>query len=84
VHPLAIAGLASAGFGLLIAILFGQSGQGVPFLGLLMAGAAWGIWYHNNGGKLPPEVDKLIEQAKAQVQPAKDQGPDAGKSPEKK
>jgi hypothetical protein len=65
IRPLALAGLASAGFGLLIAILFGQSGRGVPVLALLVAGAAYGMWFYNNGGRLQPEVAKakaLIEQ----------------------
>jgi hypothetical protein len=71
VHPLALAGLASAGFGLLVAILFGQSGQGVPFLGLLVAGAAWGMWFHNGGGHLQPEIDKLKGLINQVTQPGK-------------
>jgi hypothetical protein len=59
IRPLALAGLASAGFGLLVAILFGQSGRGVPVLALLVAGAAWGMWFHNNGGQVRVEIDNV-------------------------
>jgi hypothetical protein len=58
VRPLAMAGLAAAGFGLIVAILFGHSGKGVPVFGLLVSAAAWGLWLRNTG-QLPPEMKKF-------------------------
>jgi hypothetical protein len=57
-RPLAMAGLAAAGFGLLVAVLFGHSGKAMPVFGLLVSAAAWGMWLKNTG-QLPDEIKKV-------------------------
>jgi hypothetical protein len=57
--PLAIAGLAAGGVGLLGAIFLGRSGKAVPFLGLLVSAVAFGLWLQKNDPRVRAEVDKL-------------------------
>ena len=67
VRPLALAGLVAGGLGLLGAILLTRSGKGAPVLALLVSGAAYGIWFHNNGGQLQAEMQKLRAKLPAEL-----------------
>jgi len=57
--PIAIAGMALAGVGMLGAILLGRVGRAMPMLGLLVSAIAYGLWMKNTGQKLPIEIPKM-------------------------
>lgn len=57
--PLAMAGLTAAGLGLLGAILLGRAGKGMPVLGLLVSGAALGLWLHKHDPQVRAKIDQI-------------------------
>jgi hypothetical protein len=57
--PIAIAGLASAGLGMLGAVLIGRVGKAMPLFGILVSVIAYGLWMKNTGQKLPIELPKM-------------------------
>jgi hypothetical protein len=61
-RPLAMAGLVAAGLGMLGAILLENTGKGVPLLGLVVSGIAFGLWAQKNDPRVQAEVEKLKQQ----------------------
>jgi hypothetical protein len=57
--PIALGGLASAGLGMLGAILLGRVGKVMPLFGILLSAIAYGLWMKNTGLKLPVELPKI-------------------------
>jgi hypothetical protein len=61
-RPLAMAGLVAAGLGMLGAILLENTGKGVPLLGLIVSGVAFGLWAQKNDPRVQAEVEKIKQQ----------------------
>ena len=59
--PLAEAGGAIAGVGFITATLFRRAGRGIPLLGFIVSGIAFGLWARNSG-----QLYTLYEKLRAQ------------------